>query len=319
MTQGALEIARSFLSVPRRTLHKVGDFEFCDLDYRQVCLWAEQFSMTPDDVVKMLVEMAFDEKLPPWFKEDKDRYRFSGFTVEDGHIKSLSWCFYETPRYAFQLLDGMHLEKLFLYGHNRSCLFNGGEVDLHLPVLEVLFCVDCEIITLDLSGMPLLEIVDCSGNKLVDLDLTHAYKLKKLSCCYNRISCLSLSPLPNLTYLNCGDNMLTRLDLTPAPNLVGLYCQGNQLTELDLEPVRKLHWLYCWGNQLVALNLIYVPNLRLLYCFMNQLAELGLSAVPQLTDLWCPANQLTELDIRPLKNLKELKVDDNVRIMGNRP
>jgi hypothetical protein len=63
MTQDALEIARNFLAVPRRTLHKVGDFELCDLDYRQVCLWAEQLSVTPDGVVKMLAERTADEEV----------------------------------------------------------------------------------------------------------------------------------------------------------------------------------------------------------------------------------------------------------------
>lgn len=181
MTHDALEIARNFLTVPRRTLHKVGDFELCDLDYRQVCLWAEQFSVTPDGVVKMLAEMTADEEVLT-ILENYDEYRF---TVEDGHIKSLRWYFYETPEHVFKMLDGMLLERLCLYGCVEVDLFRSKEVNIRLQNLKKLFCARCEIKRLNLSFMSQLTVFRCEENQLTELDL---------------------SAVPQLTVLGCGDN-----------------------------------------------------------------------------------------------------------------
>lgn len=315
MTQGALEIARNLLSVSGRTLHKVGDFELCDLDYRQVCLWAEQFNMTQDGVIKMLVEMTPHEE-DPWLLEYHDEYQFS---VENGNIKSLRWYFYETPEHAFQLLDGMLLERLCLYGSVKVDLFDGKEINIRLQNLKKLICSGCGIKHINLTLAPQLSLLDCEKNELNKLDLSAVPQLTKLSCGGNKLTELDLSAVPHLTNLWCWDNQLTALDLSAVPQLTKLVCDGNQLTELDLSAVPYLTWLRCCDNQLAELDLSATPQLTVLQCPLNQLSKLDLSTVPQLTVLWCWDNQLTELDIRSLKNLKMLKDDDNVRIIRNRP
>ncbi len=337
MTQGALEIARSYLIVPSKTFHKVGGYEFCDLDYRQLCLWGEQFAMTPDEIVKMLTEMQPTEEHPSWLRDGYDTYRF---TVEDGHIKRLFWNFNKEPEGSFQILDGLLVGRVLLYGHDEVDLFHGESVTPHLPALEGLACIGCGITFLDLSGVPQLTTLGCGENQLTDLDLSGLPQLTELSCegnqltelhllrvsqlsvlrCGgNQLTDLDLSGVPQLTTLDCGGNRLTDLDLSGIPQLTELVCEWNQLTGLDLSGVPQLTEVWCIDNNITNLDLSGVPQLTELCCGGNQLTDLDLSVVPQLTKLWCRGNQLTKLDIRPLNHLKTLDVDDSVRIIGNRP
>uniref|UniRef100_E6QNX1 Leucine-rich repeat domain-containing protein n=1 Tax=mine drainage metagenome TaxID=410659 RepID=E6QNX1_9ZZZZ len=341
-----------------KTLHKVGGYEFCDLDYRQICLWGEQFGMAPDGIVKMLADMGPAEEHHSWLKDDYDAYRF---TVEDGHITRLFWYFSDAPKSSFQILDELLIEKILLYGNGKVDLFHGESVNLRLPTLKSLALIDCNITFLDLSGVPQLTELRCGNNQLTELDLSGVPQLISLWCESNKLNELDLSDVPQLISLWCRINQLTELDLPGVQQLNLLFCGNNELTELDLSGVPQLTWLECGENQLTELDLSGVPQLTRLGCRKNELTELDLSGVPQLTELYCGENQLieldltrvpqltelscggnqltdldltplpylevvncvsnsiTELDIRPLTRLRKLDVDDNVRIIGKCP
>jgi len=117
----------------------------------------------------------------------------------------------------------------------------------------------------------------CVNNDLILLDLTKCLNLKKMYCSDNKLTSLDVSNCKNLEYLSCSNNQLTSLDLSKCQNLNYLFCYNNQLTSLNLSNCENLNRLYCENNQLTSLDLYNCINLTHLHCYNNQLTSLDVS------------------------------------------
>ena len=262
------------------TLHRVGDHELHDPDYRQICAWAEETGWSNEEVLNYLLE--------------------KGAEVSGGRFVKLILrrLFISIPQ-----IEGLKVRILDCSQINLT------ELDLTpVPNLEQLFCHNNSLTELDLTPVPNLEELKCFNNNLTELDLNLVPKLEKLTCGNNKLTELDLTPVPNLVSLACH-NSPTELDLNPVPKLKGLYCSGNSLTELDLNPVPKLKRLDCSENNLTELDLTPVSKLEYLRCIENDLTELDLTPVPKLEKLYCCIDELTELDLKPVPNLKFLNYE----------
>ena len=310
------------LNLPR---HRVGDYDLCDPDHRQILIWAKALEIAPEEVMLRLEESGTSDV-------NRQSLLFpEGPIVENGIIKSFVWDFDILPIQHFEWDAGLLVEKITFLGkhtaplglrlRNLKQLFCGRTeltaLDLsNVPKLTELHCFGNQLRDIDLSYVPLLTSLGCRENQLTELDLSYVPLLTSLGCHFNPLIELDLSPVPLLTILNCSKNQLTRLDLSYVPQLTYLGCSSNQLTELNLSSVPLLTELNCFSNQLTELDLSSVPLLTELTCYSNQLTELNLSSVPLLTDLWCSNNQLTELDLSSVPLLTVPLCDDAVFIMG---
>ena len=312
MVGDALELARETPAPLAERRFRIGDYDWCEPDYRQILRWATALELPPEEV---LVRLFFDESV----RESEyvaglfAKCRQSDFV--DGKLKKIRWSFDRLPLTDFQWEPGLQITHAAFYNSQPQIQ----RLSLVLPTLTHLFCHHLCLPELDLTQVPLLTTLECcgddrggnKGNKLTELNLTPVPRLTTLKCSWNELTELDLTPVPLLTELECSPNELTELDLTPVPLLTRLVCFSNQLTNLDLTPVPLLTFLFCGLNPLTELDLTPVPLLTRLDCGWSPLTELDLTPVPLLTDLCCWRSQLTELDLSSVPLLEYLECSWN--------
>lgn len=179
----------------------------------------------------------------------------------------------------------------------------------YFTALQILYCDNNELTTLDLSNNTALEQLYCSSNQLISLDLSKNTALTSLSCYANQLTSLDLSNNTALTDLGCPDNQLTSLDLSNNRALTTLYCYDNQLTTLDVSNNTALTELDCADNELTTLDVSKNTALTTLWCQNNQLTELDLNTA--LTNLSCEGNQLASLNVSGCAALIDLSCHNN--------
>lgn len=280
-------IARSLIHIQTSknlsTLHRIGEYELFDPDYRMICTWGEELRLSPQEIMDFL-----------------HTEPHNSVKISNGKITEI-----ELDHYFFEVsgipdIKGLEIENLCLsfFGTNKSFL---QRFDLSIfPRLVSLVLFDCGI---------------------SDLNIEYNPRLKSLHCAVNRIHALDLSKVPNLLSLCCSDNPLHEINLTSVPNLTQLFCRDCSLNALELSSVPNLKQLDCssncgerwptpkeWAsrNQLQELNLEFVQKLEVLDCSGNPLGKLDLSPVPKLMELVCEFIGLRELDVSAIENLKAL-------------
>ena len=163
--------------------------------------------------------------------------------------------------------------------------------------LEVLFCNNNQLTSLDLSENTGILYLYCYDNQLITLDISKNHLLQELNCRNNLLTDLDLSANADLVYLFCNNNQLTSLDFSQNRDLIAIDLAHNQLQDLDISNNPELWLVGLWGNQLRELNVSNNPQLGWLNCDSNQLTGLDLSDNPALEWLDCRSNQLTTLDL----------------------
>lgn len=179
--------------------------------------------------------------------------------------------------------------------------------------LEVLFCPDNPLTSLDVSAFSELKELNCdncfnqssasrSYSKGV-LDLSKNTKLQTLSCAENGLTELILPDTQTLIEVKCDDNQLTVLDVSKNTNLRYLFGNGNKFTSLDVSNNTLLMGLEIRNNLLTDINLSANESLRTLAVHGNQLTTLDVSKNGKLEYLFCGSNQLVSLDVFSNENL----------------
>ena len=137
-----------------------------------------------------------------------------------------------------------------------------------------------------------LEILWCSDNQLTSLDVSKNTALTDLNCFGNQLTSLDVSKNTALTHLDCAGNQLTSLDVSKNTALTDLFCYYNQLTTLDVSKNMFLKRLSCFRNQLTSLDISKNVALKQLWCFDNQLTSLDVSKNIVLKTLDCYNNHI---------------------------
>ena len=292
MVGDALALGREE-AVAQSARFRIGDYIWCEPDYRQILLWAETLKMEPLTVIEHLLDDGtFLGIRGPAYSPEHTLARF-----KDGRIETLHLDRRLLPLRKFRWVEGLQITSLkFKRRHQPE--WQVSALPLPLPHLKSLSCVYIGLTELDLSTVPNLDDIWCDDNELVELDLSHVPNLTAIDCSGNELTELPLSHVPKLTYLSCGGNELTKLGISNTPELNVLWCAFNQLSELDLSCVPKLKDLDCAGNEITELDLSHVPN---------------------LTELQCLKTRIAELDIRPLLFLEKLRYDERYTRLIQRP
>ena len=179
----------------------------------------------------------------------------------------------------------------------------------------------------DLTGIEFfteLELLYCNNNELTSLDVSHNKKLKALDCFNNQLETLVLGEQNNLNRILCQNNELTELDVSTAPNITEIMCFNNKLTSLDVTKNTKLANLQAGNtdesgqNSYAAVDFSENTELKTLGIENCGLLSLDISRNTALTSLICEKNDLTSLDISANTLLNTLKADGNSYDLGDR-
>lgn len=288
---------------------KIGAYEWCEPDYRQLLVWAKALNFEPEEVIYRLLE----GKMKGLAQSVATEWTKTVFA--DGRLLRLNWSFDLLPLESFEWVDGLALTHLAFQSFSKRVPI----LSLRLPSLTHLLCNRLGLRELDLSSMPKLKSLNLGWERLTTLDISGVPQLTYLGCGETPITRLDLSKVPSLTWLVLESNQLTELDLSYVPMLKTLHCAENQLTELDLTKMPMLTTLCCLMNKIAKLRLAEMPELTNLCCWVHELTELDLSKSPMLTELDCGTNKLTELDIRALQHLTKLRYDADTTHLIHRP
>lgn len=115
-----------------------------------------------------------------------------------------------------------------------DCSYNTNLTSLDLRFntkITNLFCGNCKLSSINISGLTALWEFDCNDNELTSLDLKTNTSLKYMICGNNRLTTLDLSRNTQLITLGCYMNKLVSLDLTNNKSLVCVDCSDNYLTD----------------------------------------------------------------------------------------
>ncbi len=309
------EMTNEALAVARGPLHKIGKYEWCEPDYRQILLWAEELDLEPEEVIRRMLDRGslyrdkrgLETPVPAWQET----------VFGNGRIISLNWSLDLLPIGGFTWIEGLEIEYLriasdaeFLRWRRTSFEssrepryrhFSGEQPMLisehswdwdrmqdHLDKAYFHFLTHAARSKLPLVrvSLPKLKELRCEGLRIEELDLSNSPSLESLECSYNRLKRLSLANAPALRTLHCACNKLGIIDLAEVPQLQILRCANNEVNEIS------------FGDPLL--------EMRVLDCHENRIGELDLSSVPNLEELDCSTNPMEQLDLRPLLSVSTL-------------
>ena len=97
----------------------------------------------------------------------------------------------------------------------------------YLTALQILYCYNNALTSLDLSRNTNLIELDCSGNQLTGLDLSANTYLQSLDCSNNALLDLDARSLLALQVLDCSKNQLASLDLFRNASLTSIKADSN--------------------------------------------------------------------------------------------
>jgi hypothetical protein len=203
MVDQTLALARQQQGIVAKTF-RIGRYEWCEPDYRQIIIWAKALSFEPEEVIHRLLEGKMTGP-SQWGDPEWKKMEFA-----DGRLLRLHWRFDLLPIESLEWVDGLAITHLAFSSSARRI----PRLSLCLPSLTHLVCGWLGLLELDLSNMPKLESLVCAGNRLTELDLSKVPMLMRLRCHQNKITKLKFSTMPMLTGIDCWDNLLTELDLS---------------------------------------------------------------------------------------------------------
>ena len=87
---------------------RIGAFEWCEPDYRQILVWAEALKIEPERIVQSI----FDER--SLYMEDDGQQRllfpfWEGLPYADGRLLQINWDFDLLPLCKFDWLEGLRI------------------------------------------------------------------------------------------------------------------------------------------------------------------------------------------------------------------
>jgi len=265
MVADTLALATRNLPSVTAARSRIGEYEWCEPDYRQILIWAKRLAINPSEVI---------ERLRTGRKLTKDFWGETSFFK--GRLLKINWDFDLLPLQDFEWVEHLVTTHLSFYpgvaGWPANRTFR-----VDLPELTDLACSKLGIVKFDTSKTPKLERLLCAENQLTELNLLNVPNLTLLNCCQNQITRLNLSGVPRLEALACDRNKLPGLDLFSIPNLRELYCRKNAIVELDLSQTPRLEKLDCYENPIEYLDI-------------RPMREITFVHVPKTTKVSLPIN-----------------------------
>ena len=180
--------------------------------------------------------------------------------------------------------------------------------------LEVLYCSDNELSSLDLRQNKKLKDLNCRNNPLISLDVSGFTSLQSLAChttSLNASGCTSLQDLSfnTLSVVNINLSGCTNLKMD---FLNGASFMNGKLETLDVSDCPGVQNMIIFSKvpQLTSVDVSGCTNLQSLYTDGGNLTTLDVSGCTSLQTLNCRNHPLTTLDVSGCINLQNLIITD---------
>ena len=222
------------------TKFRIGNFEWCEPDYRQILIWAEETGLMPEEVTTRL----FDQQslCKDRFGQPMTEPYFDGPLFLDGRLLRVNWDLKLLRCNRIEWVNGLEIIGIrFIGASNAASLSDIGA--LPLARLKWLICHRVGLTHLDLSRLPALRVLGCSENRLEKLQLHSSAQLTHLFCGKNMLAELEVSQTSKLRVLHCADNAISELDLSSCQNLEKVNCSKNPIRVLDIRGLKHLRVL----------------------------------------------------------------------------
>lgn len=322
-----------------KKLHKIGDYEFGDLDYQQIEIWTKEYNLSSEEIIRRFTiyktsqhwycrntKKRMDSIISSIFVRCPDepnllvtQYPVFGSELEfrlivnDGKITTLPWdTSLLNPRKKF-FLENLSIEELIIYDGSKPSYDYTEKKARNISYLSIQGRESKEI-TLSLSNLRQLVIENYT---IQHLSLSGCANLSSLICDGIDLVTLRIAGLKHLESLSCDDNLIDErdLDLSGLIKLSKLSCRNNILNELNTKNNPNLTELCCSDNVFIKqLDLCNNPRLKILQCAHLDLRRLDLSNLADLRILDCRANPLKEIDITHNQKLEYLLCNPEVKI-----
>ncbi|WP_179318991.1 T9SS type A sorting domain-containing protein [Winogradskyella helgolandensis] len=177
--------------------------------------------------------------------------------------------------------------------------------------LEILWCVNNDISSIDVSNLTVLSVLNCDRNDITSIDLSNNTALTSLKILANDLTSLDVTNNTLLEYLSCSANNLTSLNVSNNTALAYLALHNNDVASIDVSNNSLLYFLGCSFTGVTALDISNNLNLTDLQCNDSSLSHLDISNNSLLEVISCRNNQLTTLNIDNNVLLEELHCEGN--------
>src|SRR5438105_4040736 len=74
---------------------RIGEFDLCEPDYRQILIWAKVFNLLPEEVIRSLLDPWKEKWVPEWSEP----------RLADGRLLNVNWGFNVVPTRYFEWVD----------------------------------------------------------------------------------------------------------------------------------------------------------------------------------------------------------------------
>lgn len=186
-------------------------------------------------------------------------------------------------------------------------------LDLSPCVHLVSLCIrQCNLRTLNVSGMKSLRHLYCNLNVLTELIFSECSSLETMDCSNNVLNSLDITYCQRILELRCYNNPMQTLIVAGCSTLLKLLCCGHQSSHLHLSGCTALEVLGCNGSSVETMSLEDCINMQVL-CLDNsyKLSGLNLARMEQLTEISVQGCRLlTSLDIARCTSLIRLSCGD---------
>ena len=180
--------------------------------------------------------------------------------------------------------------------------------------LEVLYCSDNELSSLDLRQNKKLKDLNCRNNPLISLDVSGFTSLQSLAC---HTTSLNASGCTSLQDLSFNTLSVVNINLSGCTNLKMDFLNGNsfmngKLETLDVSDCPGVQNMIMFSKvpQLTSVDVSGCTNLQSLYTDGGNLTTLDVSGCTSLQTLNCRNHPLTTLDVSGCINLQNLIITD---------
>ena len=240
MVSDTLALASREQLAPALARFRIGDYEWCEPDYRQILIWAEETGLNPEEVLARL----FDQQslCKDMFGQPMTEPYFDGPLFSDGRLLRVNWDLKLLRCNRIEWVNGLEIIGIrFIGASDAASLSDIGA--LPLARLKWLICHRVGLTHLDLSRLPVLRVLRCSENRLEELQLHSSAQLTHLFCRKNMLAELEVNQTSKLRVLQCADNAISELDLSSCPNLETVNCSKNPIRVLDIRGLKNLRVL----------------------------------------------------------------------------
>lgn len=306
MVSDSLTVA-SQVALPK--LYRIGEYEFCELDYQQLSIWSKKSNLSLELLLHHLINPEC---------EVESIYDMPSFRIKDGSIKSLVFNGNLIQLDSFEWQNNLKIESLAVIGRfptwGNSMMvelknLSIGEDDYHYTIYEnPNVNIKISEISEILKTTPNLTKLCIRSLGISSINLNHTPLLEIINLSKNPISSIDVRPLQKLKHLDVSETDLYAIDLGFNVSLDELLVYCTNIEILDLQCNEKLRKINI-GSKIRKILFSNTSALEELNGYLSNLTELNIKNAPALHSINLnESGELATIKLGHAPKLKELNL-----------